>query len=83
MARVGAAGQFLRAQAPAEECPRLEGRFNTERDTPPSRLAQTRRGVVGVPAHRAARLSHEHRHQRVGAARPWRWGAPAPPPRSP
>jgi hypothetical protein len=78
MARVGAAGQFLRAQAPAEKCPRLEGRFITERDTPPRRLAQN-----GVPAHRAARLSREHRQQRVGAARPWRWGALSPPPRSP
>jgi hypothetical protein len=35
------------------------------------------------PCTPAARLSHEHRQQRVGAAWPWRWGAPALPPRSP
>jgi hypothetical protein len=62
---------------------RHEGRFTAKRNTPPRRLTQTRRGVIEFPAHRAARLSHEHRQQMVGAARPWRWGALPPPPRSP
>jgi hypothetical protein len=49
MARVGAAGQLSRSPAPATNISRHEGRFNTGRDAPPRRLAQTRRGVDGVP----------------------------------
>jgi hypothetical protein len=37
----------------------------------------------GFPEHRAGRLPHKHRQRRIGTARSWRWGAPAPPPRSP
>jgi hypothetical protein len=46
LARVGAAGQFSRAQAPAEKRSRLEGWFTAVRNTPPRRLASnaTRRG---------------------------------------
>jgi hypothetical protein len=48
-ARWGAAGWDTRAHTPAEKRPRLEGRLNAARDAPPRRLAQTRRGGVGVP----------------------------------
>jgi hypothetical protein len=41
MARVGAAGQFSRAQAPAEKRSRIEGRFTAVRNTPLRWLAQT------------------------------------------
>jgi hypothetical protein len=35
----------------------------------------------GSPVHRLGRLPHKHQQRRVGTARSWRWGAPAPPPR--
>jgi hypothetical protein len=34
----------------------------------------------GSPEHRLGRLPHKHQQRRVGTARFWRWGAPAPPP---
>jgi hypothetical protein len=39
--------------------------------------------ALGFPVHRAGRLPHEHRQQRVGTARSWRWGVPASPLRPP
>jgi hypothetical protein len=57
MARVGAAGQLSRAQAPAAKRSRHEGRFTAKRSTPPRRLAQRRDAAWLSPLHTGRRGS--------------------------
>jgi hypothetical protein len=83
MARVGAAGQPSRSPAPATKAHGTKA--GSQHDNARHHGGSPRDGAasMGFPVHRAGRLSHEHRQQRVGTARSWRWGAPAPPPSPP